>query len=58
MEKNLGEQKKTTPLKKTYSSPRLLEYGTFAEITEGGNGAFREPGGPGSPKSKASGTIA
>lgn len=51
--------KKNSPAaKKTYSSPKLVHYGTFLEITEGGNGAFREPGGVGSPKSKTTGTVA
>jgi hypothetical protein len=55
MEKRSGE---TQISKQTYSSPRLLRYGTFVEITEGGTGLFREPGGVGAPKSKATGTVA
>lgn len=44
--------------KRPYNSPRLLRYGTFLDITEGGGGFQREPGGTGAPKSRNVGTVA
>lgn len=43
------------PRKRTYRSPRLIKYGTLGEITRGGGGGSREPGGQGQPKTKATG---
>ena len=40
--------------KKPYRSPRLVKYGSLAQITRGGSGLQRD-GGAGAPKSKASG---
>jgi len=42
--------------KKPYRSPRLVKYGSLAQITRGGGGTRRD-GGVGSPKSKASGAA-
>lgn len=46
---------RAAPRKRPYHTPRLIRYGTLGEITRGGGGAAREPGGQNAPKSKASG---
>jgi hypothetical protein len=42
--------------KKIYRSPRLVKYGSLAQITRGGGGTKRD-GVAGSPKTKASGAA-
>jgi hypothetical protein len=44
--------------KREYQTPQLAVFGTLRELTAGGGGTNREPGGGSAPKSKATGTTA
>ncbi|MGH7275375.1 MAG: lasso RiPP family leader peptide-containing protein [Nitrospiria bacterium] len=48
------KSKTASKRKNPYRSPRLVKYGSLAQITRGGGGSRRD-GGAGSPKTKASG---
>jgi hypothetical protein len=42
---SLNQESQPEMLKKTYSSPSLMEYGSIAKLTQGGNGSGAD-GGP------------
>lgn len=43
--------------KRPYKPPSLVMYGAYRQLTQGGGGTAREPGGMAAPKTKATGTA-